>query len=242
MRDDKNLETFKECGFLHLKGFFSKDFISQTQRQLFSQLYKHLRSIPHGDKKYAHGKLEFLTQAHLHFDQAFNERFEEAGLKELASFLLEEEAEVYTSEVLFKRPQTGFGYRPHQDSTYFSLDKNIGLNFWIPFDSSKEENGAIWYAPGSHRYGELKHHIHGYNDYSCDMSFIKEKGIKPTLLEAEPGDLLLHHMLMVHGSSPNKSSKRRLALSRFYRALSAQPDQGKEILKRKQSLLKGVFK
>ncbi|MCF8059249.1 MAG: phytanoyl-CoA dioxygenase family protein [Bacteriovoracaceae bacterium] len=243
MKDSRILSDFKENGYLHVKGFYSLDLISKIKNSLVQEVKKNLRNIPGADKKFSGGKVEFIAQAQKHLSSDFNNLFNIDSLNDLVDFLLEESASLFTSEVLFKRAETGFGYRPHQDAVYFCSKENRGLNTWTPLEASGLGNGGIWYIPGSHLLGELPHKAHNFNDFSCDLKSLTMKGLEKLLPEAAAGDLLIHDCLMVHGSAPNKSQNRRIAISRFYLPKSNLADSGKLVLNKKRSLLvNGDFK
>jgi phytanoyl-CoA hydroxylase len=243
MKDSRLLSDYKENGFLHIKGFYEIQQITKIKKQLIQEIKGRLRTIPASEKLLIDGKLEFIAEAQRNLSEQFNELFEQSPLTGLVNFLLEETSSLFTSEVLFKRKKIGIGYRPHQDAVYFCSKENRGLNSWTPLDKSYSENGGIWYIPGSHLFGELPHVSHGFNDFSCNYNELKSKGYEKLLPKADVGDLLIHDCLMVHGSSPNRSEKRRIAISRFYFPQSNPPEHGKKVINLKKSLLgEEVFK
>jgi len=243
MKDSSTLSEFKKNGFLHIKGFYKLGLIEKIKASLLEEINIRGKDIPASDKKLSDDKIEFITDAQRNLSSDFNELFNLSPLHDLVEFLLGEKSELFTSEVLVKSPFTGFGYRPHQDAAYFCSKENRGLNSWTPLEESNESNGGIWYFPGSHLLGELPHQVVNVNDYCCDINALREKGLKKLLPDAKPGDLLIHDCLLVHGSSPNKSSKRRMAVSRFYLPNSNSPDRGKYVMSLKNSIIaKGDFK
>ena len=40
---------------------------------------------------------------------------------------------------------------PHQDGTFLYNEPLRLFGFWFPIDDATEENGCLWYIPGSHR-------------------------------------------------------------------------------------------
>ncbi len=40
---------------------------------------------------------------------------------------------------------------PHQDGTYLYTEPNTLYGFWIPLEDATEENGCLWFIPGSHK-------------------------------------------------------------------------------------------
>ena len=39
---------------------------------------------------------------------------------------------------------------PHQDGTFLYNEPLKLFGFWFPIDDATEENGCLWYVPGSH--------------------------------------------------------------------------------------------
>ena len=40
---------------------------------------------------------------------------------------------------------------PHQDGTFLYNEPLRLFGFWFPIDDATEENGCLWYVPGSHK-------------------------------------------------------------------------------------------
>jgi ectoine hydroxylase-related dioxygenase (phytanoyl-CoA dioxygenase family) len=86
----------------------------------------------------------------------------------------------------------------------------------IAIDAHGADNGAMRVIPGSHRLGELALGGDGrVMDRSLSDDDLLRAGIDPARavdLELSPGDVALWHLLLVHGSGPNRSTTDR----RFY--------------------------
>jgi ectoine hydroxylase-related dioxygenase (phytanoyl-CoA dioxygenase family) len=79
------------------------------------------------------------------------------------------------------------------------------LNLWVPFVPVTPATGSLRILPGSHKLGALQHQFfgefnnaHGLVEGQVDESKI----ITPSL---GPGDAILFHPFLVHGSSSNQS-------------------------------------
>jgi ectoine hydroxylase-related dioxygenase (phytanoyl-CoA dioxygenase family) len=102
------------------------------------------------------------------------------------------------------------------------LEPNEALTMWLALDSVDEENGCIRYLPGAHR-REMRPHqrtevlgfSQGIVDYG-DADFEAEVAIC-----AEPGDLIVHHCMIVHRADANLSARNRAALGLVYFARRA---------------------
>jgi len=112
----------------------------------------------------------------------------------------------------------------HQDLPYFHLDGECGCVFWIPLNKVKVGGGRVGYIPGSHRWQKM----FKANVFISELPFPGAEGADmPKIeanpeafgvqyMEAEPGDVLVHHFLTVHGSEGNRSNIPRAAFSLRY--------------------------
>ncbi len=224
---------FWENGFVKIENFYPIDLIEEIKAQLLRELKANLRSIPNSDKKFRDEKIEFITEVQRNFSPQFEALFQKSDLAKIIEELFGTSGLLHVSELILKRRKIGFAYRDHQDDFYFCVKGHEGINAWTPLDEASEENGGIYYYKGSHRDGLLDHKEVGPKDYSChDLAQSYEK----VNVVANPGDLLLHHCLTIHGSPPNISDKRRIAVSRVYRPQGASPDTGRANLRRKQDI------
>jgi len=124
------------------------------------------------------------------------------------------------SSLLCKWPQTASAVNWHQDAGYWPLKPAATVTAWIAVDDATPLNGCLSVIPGSHRNGPLPYddtepgaHAFGFDS----------RRIKPELLTTAPlqlpihaGDAILFSDQLVHGSGPNHTDQRRLALVARY--------------------------
>lgn len=123
------------------------------------------------------------------------------------------------SSNVFNKPPGVDGRHPlHQDLRYFALrppEKIIAT--WTAIDRCTRENGCLAVVPGSHR-GELG--WHGAPDWehvNSGFFALEEIDVDARVhVEMEPGDVLLFHPLLVHGSGRNRSDGFRRSISTHY--------------------------
>lgn len=96
----------------------------------------------------------------------------------------------------------------HQDSAIVNENHDFSLNAWMSFVDSTKFNGCIWVIPGSHKLKNFKRQF-GFNPIDKDFMRKIRKYMVP--LEAKAGEILLFHRNILHGSSKNWVSKRRIA-------------------------------
>ena len=120
---------------------------------------------------------------------------------------------------VFNKPPGVDGRHPlHQDLRYFAVrpaEKIVAV--WTAMTPCSRENGCLAVVPGSHRAGLLQH---GDPDWEhVNRGFFGTDEIdagKREHVEMEPGDTLLFHPLLVHGSGRNRSDGFRRAVSVHY--------------------------
>lgn len=106
----------------------------------------------------------------------------------------------------------------HQDATYWALERPEALTAWIAFTPSQAGNGCMRVMPGTHR-APLRHRDTGD---PAAMIFGRE-AVEAELDEAAavdvvlaPGEMSLHHALLIHGSRPNAAGPRRVGFAIRY--------------------------
>ncbi len=105
----------------------------------------------------------------------------------------------------------------HQDVTYWGLEPPTTMTAWYAIDDSDVENGCMRCIPGSHNKGLRDHgksSIEG-NLLSINqevrVSDVEDKSAVDFILKA--GEISLHDGAIIHGSSPNRSDRRRCGLT-----------------------------
>jgi len=106
----------------------------------------------------------------------------------------------------------------HQDAQFWSLTPSKVVTVWLAIDDVDEENGAMNLFPGTHRMGVipfewvtedesgvLNQHVHD-----------PERFAAPVSVNLKAGQISLHSDLILHGSMPNPSSRRRCGLTMRY--------------------------
>lgn len=121
-----------------------------------------------------------------------------------------------------KAPNTAQKTTFHQDFGYFQIEGEKCCIVWIPLDPVDSENGNMQYIRGSHLWGESYAPNLLFSQSTHPMSpFEKLPDIEANSdnydiisFDVQPGDVIIHHVMTVHGSSGNKSK------DRFRRAIS----------------------
>ena len=108
----------------------------------------------------------------------------------------------------------------HQDSYYWGLEPDDVVSAWIALYPSTVENGAMRVIPGSQTMPSLSHRKS--DAQSTNMLFTHEEladdvdESKAADITLAQGDMSLHHIKILHGSPPNRSSGRRMGYAIRY--------------------------
>jgi non-heme Fe2+,alpha-ketoglutarate-dependent halogenase len=107
----------------------------------------------------------------------------------------------------------------HQDVTYWGLEPPLALTAWYAVDDSDAENGCMRVIPGTH-HGIRQHGTsrRGGNLLSINQEIPvpAEEEARAADLPLHAGEISLHHGMLIHGSNPNRSSRRRCGLTIRY--------------------------
>jgi ectoine hydroxylase-related dioxygenase (phytanoyl-CoA dioxygenase family) len=103
----------------------------------------------------------------------------------------------------------------HQDATYWGLSSPDVVSAWLAFTPSTPESGCMRVVPGTH------HRQLAHADTFADANLLsrgQEVAVKVDEDEAvdivlQPGEFSLHHVLIVHGSEPNRADWPRIGLA-----------------------------
>lgn len=122
-------------------------------------------------------------------------------------------------QVNLKHPGTGTGFPYHQDLAFLHGDAQRdarrfgGLNAVIALDEADAGNGGFTVLGGTHTNGLMRDQ-HGYDTSTMNEGVFDERGKDTPSLR--PGDAVLFHPLLAHGSGPNVSARRRRLITLWF--------------------------
>lgn len=128
----------------------------------------------------------------------------------VARLFLNSDPEFRHCELFAKPANVGLPSPAHQDNYYWGVKGANALTIWIALENSNKNNGCVHYYDQSHKYGIFQHeasYAKGSSQKVSDTNFLKK--FKISYPELKPGDALVHHSLVVHGSSKNISKYSR---------------------------------
>ncbi len=120
---------------------------------------------------------------------------------------------------VFNKPPAVDGRHPlHQDLRYFRMrppEKIIAA--WTAISTCNRENGCLTVVPKSHRLGLLKHELPAWDFINFAFyGVVESNALERKYIEMAPGDTLLFHPLLVHGSGRNRTAACRRSISTHF--------------------------
>ena len=144
----------------------------------------------------------------------------EANLVAAVQSLLGSELYSLSSNVFNKPPGVDGRHPMHQDLRYFRLrpaDKIVGT--WTALLTASREQGCLSVMPGSHKHGLVEHEHPDWQYVNHGFYGIPGLNLEDRVhVEMKPGDTLLFHPLLIHGSGRNRSTAFRRAISVHFAA------------------------
>ena len=124
----------------------------------------------------------------------------------------------WATHYICKLPGDDMGVSWHQDCSYWALTPSKTVTVWLAIDDADRENGCMQVIPGSHLHGHIKFKKSDETERNVLNQTIEaaEQFGKPVEVVLKAGEVSLHSDLLVHGSQPNRSRRRRCGLTLRY--------------------------
>ncbi|XP_063288715.1 phytanoyl-CoA dioxygenase domain-containing protein 1 [Pelobates fuscus] len=125
---------------------------------------------------------------------------------------------IVQSMYIFKQPGLGGEVTSHQDATFLYTEPMGRITgFWIALEDATEQNGCLWFIPGSHCDGISRRMVRtAPGTFPCTQFLGEEKQFSADRFVPAPvpkGSLVLIHGEVVHKSDFNSSPSSRHAYS-----------------------------
>ena len=100
----------------------------------------------------------------------------------------------------------------HQDAKYIGFEPHNWVTAWLAITDVNEENGCMRMWSGTHK-EKIREHRDTFNKSNLLTrgQTVQNISLEDTIPnELKAGQLSLHHPMIVHGSTPNRSNNRRI--------------------------------
>ncbi len=230
---DQAIKEYHENGAAVLRGVLSPEWVSRGQAAIDGILEQQISG--QGGDINAPGEARFFNGL---FAWRYNSEIKalifESGMAEIAAQVMgASEVKFFYDQLLVKEPGARSRTPWHQDLSYWPVSGEQVCSIWIPFDPATPESGVVTYVKGSHRWSSLyraatwadpksltaARERAAFTDAQPELETLPDIDANPERYEfitwdMEPGDVILHHPLAVHGAPGNASRNvRRRALS-----------------------------
>lgn len=237
--DNKELNFYKKKGWVKIKNFINRNELLSIKKSTYSFLRKNHKKYALGDINYVNDKKLFKEINSFHkLDD--NKKIKSLGKKICKSILIKKLlnnslGELRASEFFAKPAKIGLYAPIHQDNYYWNVKNNNALTIWIALNQSGKKNGGVFYFDGSHKLGLLNHKSSFAKGSSQTIkNSPKLNKLKKSLPNLKVGDALIHHVLVAHGSTNNKSSLPRAGVTFQIKDKKSKYDLKKIMLYRKK--------
>ncbi|WP_306640512.1 phytanoyl-CoA dioxygenase family protein [Sanyastnella coralliicola] len=198
---DAIAETWVDGGYAILRGYFSEEFIDNTNAEID-------RLMEDGtiDFNYSGKKIMFAYRQ----GELMGKIARDKGIVDAFKFLLGKNMVPFQSINFFKSSEQ----RAHSDSIHMTTYPLGYLTAaWVALEDIGPDQGPLQYWPGSHKFPYVLNDTfdHGgnslllgkdaylhYEEYIQKM--VAERGIKPETLYPKKGDVFLWHGNLIHGA------------------------------------------
>jgi non-heme Fe2+,alpha-ketoglutarate-dependent halogenase len=116
----------------------------------------------------------------------------------------------------------------HQDASYWPLTPTRTVTVWLAIDDADRENGCMRVIPGTHALGQLRFRDSDPSEKNVLWQTVEgaERYGEPVDFELKAGEISLHSDMLVHGSEPNRSPRRRCGLTIRYASTDVRAHMG----------------
>ena len=117
-----------------------------------------------------------------------------------------------------KMPGDDMGVSWHQDCSYWPLTPSKTVTVWLAIDDADRDNGCMQVIPGSHLNGHIPFRESEEDEHNVLTQTIERatRFGRPADVELKAGEFSVHSDLLIHGSLPNQSKRRRAGLTLRY--------------------------
>jgi ectoine hydroxylase-related dioxygenase (phytanoyl-CoA dioxygenase family) len=159
-------------------------------------------------------------------DAAFLELARAPAILDMVEQLIGPDIVLWGCQIFCKPPQDGQEVPWHQDGRYWPIRPVATVTAWVALDDSTADNGCMRFLPGSHQASRSYRHRQDMRpDIALDLAIDDDLDFTAARnVELEAGQLSLHDVFLVHGSNPNRSSRRRAGVAIRYMPASAHFD------------------
>ena len=225
--DDATIEQYEADGAVCIRGQFDQDWVA-----LMHDACVRAMTDPNARKREVDDADDpgyYFVSSHMsRHDEDFHRFVLDSPAAEIAARLMRlDEVRFFYDQVFIKDPGTLAPTPWHNDLPFWNFDGGHIASVWLALTPVSTATSGVVYVAGSHRWNTLYRaitpdHDEAFMDEALPLcpAFHDEfdnPAYRFVSWDMEPGDVIVHHPKVVHGSGRNDSpSLRRVALSCRY--------------------------
>ncbi|MEM1145629.1 MAG: phytanoyl-CoA dioxygenase family protein [Pseudomonadota bacterium] len=179
-------------------------------------LRKQLESIEHASKGDDKKQAAFCNNAHFALPM-FDAIARDPGILDAVEAVLGHNILALHVDIFIKEAGSPKFISWHQDLHYWGLDSDNEVTAWLALSPATKESGCMRFIPGSHkRKYEHRDTFAGDNMLTRGQEAVGVSEEDAIFAELQPGEMSLHHGKLLHASTANTSSDRRIGVAIRY--------------------------
>ena len=235
---EDHISAYEEDGVVVIRGAISMDWV-EYMREAMERVLDAPGPLGGDVNRDGKGRFAFETFTWLH-DEGFKRLALESPLGEIAGRVMRSSKAHFLYDFFFsKEPHTPHPTSWHQDLPGVCCHGTQVAGTWMPLDIVTYDSGAVEYIRGSHKWGrwygmkyDTKDSPEDYTDnyillpeadtvdpekwgehIELSPDFEAERDQHDIIsFDTEPGDVIVNHLLMMHGAPGNMTERRRRAV------------------------------
>ncbi|MFO0178037.1 MAG: phytanoyl-CoA dioxygenase family protein, partial [Planctomyces sp.] len=201
----QQISDYNQYGYVRRFQAYAADQIRDI-RQYFDRLLE--KTIAAGGNSYS------ISTAHLKYGGVYDILTNPVIVDRVAD-LLGDDVVAWGSHFFCKMPGDGRAVAWHQDASYWPLSPSHAVTVWLAIDDADLENGCMKFIAGSHHSGHLTYRRSSPEEHNVLDQTVENAESFGTIVvdDLRAGEASIHNDLLLHGSDPNMSARRRCALT-----------------------------
>jgi len=207
----EEIAAYRDDGVVLLKGLFESHWVEHLRTAVAEDMAHPgpmWKDVNRGGKGYFFG--DTFVWAHV---PGFRRFLSESPVAELAATIMgAARTNLLFDQILAKSPRTSTPTIWHHDQPFWPVAGDQICTVWLALDPVGDENGAVEFVKGSHRWGQRfrAESFDANEPYGEDLPPVPDiEAMRDSLdfaqFEMEPGDCTVHHGLTVHWAPGNST-------------------------------------
>ncbi len=241
---EEDVRRYEEDGVVCLRGMFDADWVRRmhdASLHFMAEGKGRVREVRRPDETGRFYSNVFMCGS----DPDFKAFRDESPAAEIAATLMRSDKVRFWYDQLFiKEPTTKAPTQWHHDLPFWPFRGTHLVSLWVAFTPVDKELSGVEYIAGSHKWGKFYQAVTPDQDPNftdpaleeCpnfdDARYRNDPKLRYLSWSLQPGDVVCHHPLTVHGAGGNKSAtQRRIGLSIRFLGDDVQWDPREKVVK-----------